>query len=90
MPAGAVVQARVFEVFRAIICSDATFLTEPEWTNLLEEMWVDGQSSGRDNDGERERGWHPLDALLDVIVQCTKLRFRIRGFLAQCRDGMLT
>lgn len=84
-------QARVFEVFRAIICSDATFLTEPEWTNLLEEMWVEGQSSsGNDDKGDGERGWHPLDALLDVIVLCTKLRFRIRGFLAQCRDGLLT
>ncbi|KAL1893275.1 hypothetical protein Sste5346_006451 [Sporothrix stenoceras] len=82
-------QARVFEVFRAIICSDATFLTEPEWTNLLEEMWVDGAADNEIRD-DGERGWHPLDALLDVVAQCTKLRFRIRGFLAQCRDGLLT
>ncbi|CAK7236041.1 hypothetical protein SCUCBS95973_009470 [Sporothrix curviconia] len=95
-------QARVFEVFRAIVCSDATFLTEPEWTNLLEEMWVgDGgrraeqegryegsRENGRQNSGD-DHTWHPLDTLLDLIVLCTKLRFRIRGFLAQCHSRLL-
>ncbi|CAK7262586.1 hypothetical protein SEPCBS57363_000142 [Sporothrix epigloea] len=99
-------QARVFEVFRAIVCSDATFLTEPEWTNLLEEMWVSdrgrghghghGHGHGRraqqlsQNIEDADDPWHPLDALLDLIVLCTKLRFRIRGFLAQCHSNELT
>ncbi|CAK7235518.1 hypothetical protein SBRCBS47491_009321 [Sporothrix bragantina] len=86
-------QARVFEVFRAIVCSDATFLTEPEWTNLLEEMWVGQDGEPRKNRGPDDDGgyqpWHPLDALLDLIVLCTKLRFRIRVFLAQCHSRLL-
>ncbi|CAK7264365.1 hypothetical protein SEPCBS119000_000962 [Sporothrix epigloea] len=94
-------QARVFEVFRAIVCSDATFLTEPEWTNLLEEMWVSDHHRGhghghnrreQQNDrvaGDVDSSWHPLDALLDLIVLCTELRFRIRGFLAQCHSDTL-
>ncbi|CAK7207438.1 hypothetical protein SEUCBS139899_010248 [Sporothrix eucalyptigena] len=85
-------QARVFEVFRAIVCSDATFLTEPEWTNLLEEMWVGdfGSADGSSPSDKEAHPWHPLDALLDLIVLCTKLRFRIRVFLAQCHNGQLT
>lgn len=92
-------QARVFEVFRAIVCSDATFLTEPEWTNLLEEMWVGDRGHGHghscrgqqssQNTEDADDPWHPLDALLDLIVLCTKLRFRIRGFLAQCHSNEL-
>ncbi|CAK7243960.1 MAG: hypothetical protein STHCBS139747_005493 [Sporothrix thermara] len=92
-------QARVFEVFRAIVCSDATFLTEPEWTKLLEEMWVgEGDAAGvsrrrsqqeQDHHSSDSQPWHPLDALLDLIALCTKLRFRIRGFLAQCQSGLL-
>lgn len=72
-------QARVFEVYRAIIFSDSTFLTDPEWQNLMGEIWM---HSCEDNK-ERE-GWHPMDSLLDIIVLCSRLRYRIRGFLPNC------
>ncbi len=82
-------QARVFEVFRAIVFSDATFLMQPEWVQLLEGMWVDGRGGSSNNgaDGVGDSRWHPLDALLDLVMLCTKLRYRIRGFLPHC-DAM--
>jgi hypothetical protein len=59
-------EIRIFEVCRAIIFNEPTFLADPRWQNLsakLQELKDDEQS-------------HPLDALLDIIVFCSTLRVR--------------
>lgn len=58
-------EIRIFEVCRAIIFNEPTFLANPGWQELSAKLQdvEDGQS-------------HPLDALLDIIVLCSTLRVR--------------
>lgn len=58
-------EIRIFEVCRAIVFNEPTFLAEPEWQNLAAKLQVLEADDS-----------HPLDALLDIIVLCSTLRVR--------------
>lgn len=60
------IQARTFEVCRAIIFNESTFLSNPDWLELT------GNLVGDSLTGERS----PQDALLDLVVMCSSLRVR--------------
>jgi hypothetical protein len=59
-------EIRIFEVCRAIIFNEPTFLAQEEWRELVKRMKV-----SKDKDGA-----HSLDDLLDIIVLCSTLRVR--------------
>lgn len=57
---------RVFEICRALIYNDMTFLDEPEWRELTGQMW----ELNRDD-------WHPKEELFDLMVSCSSLSMRL-------------
>ncbi|KAF5662152.1 hypothetical protein FHETE_8042 [Fusarium heterosporum] len=59
-------EIKVFEVCRAIIFNEPTFLAEAEWRELVGKM-----KTSRNKDVV-----HSLDELLDIIVLCSTLRVR--------------
>ena len=59
-------EIRIFEVCRAIIFNEPTFLANPGWQDLSAKL------QGVEDDGQS----HPLDALLGKIVLCSTLRVR--------------
>lgn len=59
-------QARIFEASRALLLSEPTFLSNPEWEDL----------TGPFASGKRLCSESPLDAILSIIVKCSKLRLR--------------
>jgi hypothetical protein len=59
-------EVRIFEVCRAIIFNETTFLADPQWRHMTAEM-----QSAMD-----KHEVHSLDALLDIIVLCSTLRVR--------------
>ncbi|KAF9775664.1 hypothetical protein IL306_006215 [Fusarium sp. DS 682] len=58
-------EVRIFEVCRSIIFNESTFLANPDWKYLTNEMLARCQSSDQS-----------LDELLDIIVSCSTLRVR--------------
>ncbi|KAH7242158.1 hypothetical protein BKA59DRAFT_440991 [Fusarium tricinctum] len=64
-------EIRIFEVCRAIIFNEPTFLAQEEWRKLVQRM---KESKGKD-------GAHSLDDLLDIIVLCSTLRVRTENFI---------
>ncbi|KAF5647956.1 hypothetical protein F52700_1169 [Fusarium sp. NRRL 52700] len=58
-------EIRIFEVCRAIIFNEPTFLAEANWRCLTREMRAKDQSNNES-----------LDELLDIIVSCSTLRVR--------------
>lgn len=56
-------QARVFEVSRALLLGDSTFLSDPQWTALSQGLYDGVQIPGQ-----------LLNNLLNIIVQCSHLR----------------
>ncbi|KAI1867942.1 hypothetical protein JX265_003996 [Neoarthrinium moseri] len=60
---GFFLQARMFEVCRAVVFNESTFLTTPGWVALSSESWT----------GNGSWEWSPLDGLLDAISMCSKL-----------------
>jgi hypothetical protein len=58
-------QARIFEVSRALLLGEPTFLLDPDWRGLTETLEVDDVASCT----------FPLDRLLSIIVECSRLRF---------------
>ncbi|KAM3513866.1 hypothetical protein MY11210_002494 [Beauveria gryllotalpidicola] len=72
-PAGARMfqQARMFEVCRTIVFNDRSLLTRPEWTAASQRLWSDGRFSD---------DWRPLDALVDIMLLCSDLRYRANRF----------
>ncbi|RSM07307.1 hypothetical protein CDV31_008672 [Fusarium ambrosium] len=69
-------EIRIFEVCRAIIFNEPSFLADPGWQNLSAKL------QGLDADQS-----HPLDALLDIIVLCSTLRVRASNLISSLRDG---
>ncbi|KAF4462351.1 hypothetical protein FALBO_10839 [Fusarium albosuccineum] len=68
-------EIRIFEVCRAIVFNEPTFLASVEWQALsakLEEAADVGQS-------------HPLDTLLDIITLCSTLRVRAKTLICSLR-----
>ncbi|KAF2814887.1 uncharacterized protein BDZ99DRAFT_485431 [Mytilinidion resinicola] len=53
---------RIFEISRALIYQDATFLAEPEWVRLAQQL--------REEDVE---SWHPKEAMYDLMLECSVL-----------------
>ncbi|KAK8029686.1 hypothetical protein PG993_010977 [Apiospora rasikravindrae] len=73
-------QARIFEASRALLLGERSFLSNPEWdrfTNTLPS--VDGLL-------QRSR----LDGMLDVIVQCSKLRAQTVQMLARVDSSQVS
>ncbi|KAM0331199.1 hypothetical protein ACHAPQ_006106 [Fusarium lateritium] len=64
-------EIRIFEVCRAIIFNQPTFLAQDEWREVVERIKV-----SKDNDGV-----HSLDDLLDIIVLCSTLRVRAENLI---------
>ncbi|KAF7552502.1 hypothetical protein G7046_g7390 [Stylonectria norvegica] len=60
-------EVKVFEVCRAIVFNQPSFLARPEWTAL--------------STSPEGVPWHPLDAILDIIVMCTTLRARANDLI---------
>lgn len=56
-------EIKIFEVCRAIIFNESTFLAVKEWRELSVRLQAPGQP-------------HPLDTLLDIVVMCSSLRVR--------------
>jgi hypothetical protein len=57
---------RIFEISRALIYSSETFLAQENWQGLMENMWS----------GENATGWHPKEALYDLMISCSTLSVR--------------
>ena len=58
-------QARVFEISRALLLGDSTFLSNPQWAAPCQALY-----------GGKERSGQALDELLNIIVRCSRLRVR--------------
>lgn len=59
-------EVKIFEVCRAIIFNEPTFLAQSKWKALSAKLQTDLV----------EMEAHPLDELLDIIVACSSLRVR--------------
>ncbi|KAH6676752.1 hypothetical protein B0J14DRAFT_586248 [Halenospora varia] len=57
---------RVFEISRALIYNELTFLDEVDWRLLMEDIWS----------GLGAADWHPREALLDLMISCSTLSMR--------------
>ncbi|CAM1509580.1 Fc.00g033190.m01.CDS01 [Cosmosporella sp. VM-42] len=63
-------EVKIFEVCRAIVFNEPTFLATPEWAALSSDL--------RSKSGI---SWNSLDALLDVIVMCSTLRVQASNLI---------
>jgi hypothetical protein len=65
---------RVFEISRALIFTEETFLSDESWQSLMAQMW--GSDTAND--------WHPKEALFNLMTSCSALGIRsmtlIRSF----------
>ena len=59
-------QARIFEVSRAIIFQESTFLATPAWERLSGSLCGDATLSPRD----------PLESLMDIMSMCSELCYQ--------------
>jgi hypothetical protein len=64
--------ARIFEISRALIYSEPTFLSEPAWTSALADLWS----------GEGAAFWHPKEALFDMLPSFSELSIRAIQYCA--------
>ncbi|KAF7547428.1 hypothetical protein G7Z17_g7747 [Cylindrodendrum hubeiense] len=71
-------EVKIFEVCRAIIFNEPTFLAQAKWKALTARLQTDliGMEA------------HPLDELLDIIVACSSLRVRTSDFIDEMRPTM--
>lgn len=63
--------ARIFEIARALIYSQPTFLCEPDWSNVLSQWWSSVEGQGF---------WHPKEALFDMLPHVCNLSLRTLRF----------
>lgn len=61
---------RIFEIARALIYSEATFLSQPTWKDGLAKLWKSGDAAL----------WHPKEALFDLLPSCSDLSIRALNF----------
>lgn len=61
---------RIFEISRSMIFSSPSFLSTPEWTAALANLW----------EGEGITLWHPKEALFDILPYFSELSIRTLGF----------
>ncbi|KAH7165323.1 hypothetical protein EDB81DRAFT_942388 [Dactylonectria macrodidyma] len=64
-------EVKIFEVCRAIVFNEPTFLAQPKWRALSGKFQADLNGTEI----------HPLDDLLDIIVACSSLRVRVDDFI---------
>jgi hypothetical protein len=57
---------RIFEISRALIYSEDTFLAQENWRRLMNKMWS----------GDGAGDWHPKEALYDLMISCSALSIR--------------
>ncbi|KAF7597155.1 hypothetical protein BBP40_009494 [Aspergillus hancockii] len=57
---------RVFEICRALIYSEPTFLRQPEWMSLMNKIWYN----------EVNNAWHPKELLFDLMITSSSLAHR--------------
>lgn len=62
---------RIFEIARALIYSQPTFLSNSDWTNALSKWW---------SCEEGQRLWHPKEALFDMLPHFCDLSIRALRF----------
>lgn len=62
---------RIFEIARALIYSQPTFLSGPDWTHALSQWW---------SCEEGQRLWHPKEALFDKLPHFCDLSIRTLHF----------
>jgi hypothetical protein len=68
--------ARVFEICRALIYSEPTFLWQNEWKLLTQKIWENSNNA-----------WHPKEDLFDLMIICSSLAHRyvpVHQFLSLC------
>ncbi|EDU39451.1 Fungal-trans-2 domain containing protein [Pyrenophora tritici-repentis] len=61
---------RIFEISRALIYSEPTFLSEAVWANALARFWS----------GEGAAVWHPKESLFDMLPSVSELSIRALRF----------
>jgi hypothetical protein len=57
---------RVFEICRALIYSETTFLCHPNWVSLMIKIWSE----------DLNNTWHPKESLFDLMITCSALSHR--------------
>ena len=62
--------ARIFEISRALIYSEPTFLSQPVWTSALAGLWS----------SDCAVLWHPKEALFDMLPSFSELSIRAIQF----------
>ncbi|KUL85266.1 hypothetical protein ZTR_07925 [Talaromyces verruculosus] len=62
---------RVFEICRALIYSEPTFLCQPEWMSLTTKIWSE----------DDKNHWHPKELLFDLMIACSSISDRVRDLL---------
>lgn len=60
------ITGRVFEICRALIYLEPTFLSDPPWVSLSKDIW----------NNETRVYWHPKEALFDLMLCCLNLSLR--------------
>ena len=60
----AFLEIRIFEVSHALLFTEPTFLATPPWVALTAELCAYAED------------WHPKEALLDIVIQCSDLSCR--------------
>lgn len=61
---------RIFEISRALIYSEPTFLSDPAWTDALARHWST----------EGAAVWHPMETLFDMLPRFSELSIRALYF----------
>lgn len=54
---------RPFEICRALIYSEPSFLSDHSWTSLMTKMWNE----------DLAKQWHPKEKLFDLMLACSSL-----------------
>lgn len=57
---------RVFEICRALIYAEETFLSQQVWRDMMKNMWT----------GEHDIEWHPKETLFDLMISISSLNTR--------------
>ncbi len=70
---------RTFEVTRAIIFNDRSFLSQPPWSDFGSNMWTN----------EYVLEWSPMERLLDIMLLISNLcaRYVTPQLLLYCTDS---
>lgn len=67
--------ARIFEISRALIYTEPTFLATPKWSAAVQTYWI--QNPG---------AWTPKEALFDILPQFVDLGIRTLGFVTDSQN----